>query len=155
MIVSSVSAPIAQYNQAITQDGDSLLHQKNLTGQNASDLSEEEQAQVAKLKKRDQEVRQHERAHLSAAGQYAKGGANFEYQRGPDGVNYAVGGEVSIDTSPVPGDPEATIQKAEAIKRAANAPASPSSQDRNVAAQATAMAMKARIELSKQTGEAY
>ena len=32
------------------------------------------------------------RAHLSAAGAYAHGGASYEYELGPDGKRYAVGG---------------------------------------------------------------
>jgi hypothetical protein len=55
------------------------------------ELSEEEQEVVAELKKRDREVREHEQAHLASAGQYARGGAQFEYQTGPDGHRYAVG----------------------------------------------------------------
>jgi len=154
MNISASPALTAQFNPAQVQQGEYSRQKKSAT-KTDTELTEQEKAEVAKLKKRDQEVRQHERAHLSAAGQYAKGGASYQYQRGPDGVNYAIGGEVSIDTSAVAGDPEATIQKAEQLKRAANAPANPSSQDRNVAAQATAMAIKARIELSRKTGEAY
>jgi hypothetical protein len=75
-----------------------------------------------------------------------RSGASFSYQRGPDGRFYAVGGEVSIDTSPVPGDPQATASKAEQIQRAALAPAQPSGQDRAVAAQAARMAMEARLQ---------
>ena len=67
-------------------------------------------------------MRAHEQAHLAAAGPYANGAPTFEFQTGPDGRQYAVGGEVSIDTSPVPGDPEATVRKAQTVKRAALAP---------------------------------
>lgn len=116
----------------------------------ASDLTEEEQEQVSELKSRDREVRSHEQAHLAAAGPYATGGPSYEYQQGPDGRRYAIGGEVGIDTSPVSGDPEATIQKAQQIRAAAVAPASPSSQDQQVAAAATQMESQARAELSKQ-----
>lgn len=112
-----------------------------------SDPNSEESAQVRKLQARDREVRAHEAAHLSAAGQHARGGATFTYEQGPDGRLYAVGGEVSIDTSPVSGDPEATLAKAEAIQRAALAPASPSSQDQSVAAHAGKMAVEARAEI--------
>ena len=84
-----------------------------------SDLTEEEQEQVSELKSRDREVRAHEQAHLAAAGPYATGGPSYTYQEGPDGRRYAVGGEVGIDTSPVSGDPEATIQKAQQIRAAA------------------------------------
>jgi hypothetical protein len=110
-------------------------------------LTEQERKQVESLKRRDREVRQHEQAHKAAAG--AHGGAPvYEYQRGPDGKRYAVSGHVEIDTSEVEGDPEATIRKMEAISRAARAPAEPSSQDRQVAAQAQQKAREARTELA-------
>ena len=111
--------------------------------------TEEELAEIARLKRRDREVRAHEQAHQAAAGQYA-GAPSFTYQRGPDGKNYAIGGEVSIDTSAIPGDPEATLRKAQQLQRAALAPAEPSSQDQSVAAEAASMAIKARIELARQ-----
>jgi len=118
---------------------------------NGTAESAEEQAEVTKLKQRDSEVRAHEQAHLSAGGQYVTGGPTFEYQTGPDGRRYAVGGEVGIDTSAVPDNPEATIQKMEVVKRAALAPAQPSSQDAGVAASAGSKAEKARQELMKKT----
>ncbi len=62
---------------------------------------------------------------------------------------FAVGGEVSIDTSPVPGDPGATLQKARRIRQAALAPADPSAQDMRVAARASQMALEARAELAR------
>jgi len=97
------------------------------------ELSSEEKKQIAELKARDNEVRAHEAAHVAAGGQYIRSGASYQYQTGPDGGRYAVGGEVSIDTSAVKGDPEATIAKMQVVKRAAAAPASPSGQDRAVA----------------------
>lgn len=118
------------------------------------ELSEEEQEVVDELQARDREVRAHEQAHLAAAGPYAKGGPTYTYEEGPDGQQYAVGGEVSIDTSPVSGDPEATIQKAQVVRAAALAPAEPSAQDRAVAAAATKMEIQARQELrEKETGQ--
>ncbi len=118
-----------------------------------NELSEEEKRQVQELSVRDQEVRAHEMAHVAAAGQYAQGGANFEFQTGPDGKRYAVGGEVSIDTSEVPDNPEATIRKMQVIKRAALAPAQPSGQDRTVAAQASQKEIKARQETQNESSE--
>ncbi|WP_440958277.1 putative metalloprotease CJM1_0395 family protein [Oceanicaulis sp. LC35] len=116
------------------------------------DLSEGEQKQVAELKKRDREVRQHEQAHQAAGGQYASA-PSYEYQKGPDGQQYAVGGEVQIDSSPIAGDPEATIEKMRVVKAAALAPAEPSGQDRKVAAAADAAAQQARAELAAQDRE--
>lgn len=116
-------------------------------------LSPEEEQQVKDLKQRDAEVRQHEQAHLAVAGPYAKGGAKFEYETGPDGKRYAIGGEVGIDTTPVDNDPAATIKKAQTIKKAALAPAEPSDLDYRVAAQATQMELKARQELATEKTE--
>lgn len=113
----------------------------------AGQLTEEEQQVVRELQQRDREVRQHEAAHAAAGGQYA-GSPQFTYQSGPDGRQYAVGGSVSIDTSPVDGDPAATLQKARQIRAAALAPADPSAQDRSVASAAGALERQARAELS-------
>lgn len=114
-------------------------------------LSEADAAQLAKLQARDRAVRQHEMAHLAASGGLATSGASFTYQKGPDGVSYAVGGEVSIDTSPGR-TPEDTIARARQIQAAALAPADPSGQDRAVAAQAAQMEIAARAQLAAQSG---
>ncbi|MCK8119254.1 catalase [Pseudoalteromonas sp. 2CM37A] len=106
-----------------------------------------EQQQIEELKARDTEVRVHEQAHASVGGQYA-GSPSYEYQRGPDGTNYAVGGEVQIDVSEIPGDPQATIDKMQTVRAAALAPAEPSSADRAIAADATQKMAAAQAELS-------
>lgn len=117
------------------------------------ELSDEERQLLKELRARDAEVRAHEQAHLAAAGPYANGAPTFEFQTGPDGRQYAVGGEVSIDSSPVPGDPEATVRKAQTIKRAALAPSDPSAQDRQVAAQAAQLEAQARQQVKAQKAE--
>jgi hypothetical protein len=116
-------------------------------GGEEGELDEEEQAQVAELRQRDQEVRRHEAAHAAAGGQYA-GAPTFSYTKGPDGKQYAVGGEVSIDLSPG-STPEETIRKADQVRAAALAPADPSGQDRAVAAAATQMKLQAQAEAAK------
>ena len=118
-------------------------------GPGTEELTEEEQQKVQELKSRDREVRQHEQAHMAAAGGYARGGPSYEYTTGPDNRRYATGGEVSIDTSRVADDPEATIRKAQVIYRAAIAPAEPSSQDRSVASEAKQMEAEARREMAE------
>jgi hypothetical protein len=112
-----------------------------------------QQRQLQQLKSIDRAVRAHELAHLTVGGRYVVSGANFQYERGSDGRNYAVSGEVSIDTSEVPGDPQATLTKAQVVLRAALAPANPSAQDRTVAAQATSMIQQARVDLIQQSGQ--
>ena len=108
----------------------------------------QEQLEIAELASRDREVRAHEQAHAAVGGAYA-GAPTYTYSRGPDGKRYAIGGEVSIDSSPIPNDPEATLRKMELVQRAALAPAEPSAQDRRVAAQAAAQATQARAELAQ------
>lgn len=108
-------------------------------------LSEEEQQQVDKLKARDREVRTHEQAHIAAASGASVSGPSFSYQQGPDGQRYAIGGHVNIDVSPGR-TPEETLRKAQAVERAALAPAEPSGQDQAVAAQARQMALQAMAE---------
>ncbi|MGB4075499.1 putative metalloprotease CJM1_0395 family protein [Pseudomonas sp.] len=123
--------------------------QKDAKGEPSPQQQRLEQLEIAKLVSRDQEVRAHEQAHAAVGGRYA-GAPSYTYDRGPDGKRYAVGGEVSIDTGPVPGDPEATLRKMEVVLRAALAPAEPSAQDRQIAAQAQALMSEARAELAQQ-----
>jgi len=115
-----------------------------------TDLTQQEVEQVTKLRSRDREVRNHEQAHAAAGGSLA-GAPNLDYTTGPDGKRYATSGEVSIDSSPVTGDPQATINKLRQVQSAALAPANPSSQDRKVAAQASSGIQQAQVELNLQT----
>lgn len=126
-----------------------LAGKSNSKSTSTSELSTSEQTEVSKLKSRDAEVRAHEQAHISAGGNLIRGGASYEYTTGPDNKRYAVGGEVSIDSSPVKNDPKATIQKGERVIRAALAPAKPSSQDYSVASSAQQMITSAQMELAR------
>ncbi len=112
------------------------------------ELSQEAQ-EIRALQLRDKEVRSHEAAHAAAGGQYA-GSPSFSYTKGADGRSYVTDGEVSIDVAAVPGDPEATLQKANQVRAAALAPAQPSSQDMKVAQKAQVMATKARQKLAEE-----
>lgn len=109
-------------------------------------LSPEAQSQLRELRQRDAEVRSHEQAHLAAGGPHVTGGASYTYQKGPDGRQYAIGGQVSIDASAVPGDPEATKEKARQVRRAALAPGAPSGQDQQVAIKAARLEAEAAQE---------
>lgn len=145
MNISSVGhsfVPQTYVNPAEQDEADKFGHQQS---QAEAALSLEQIKELEQLKARDREVRAHEMAHLAAAGGLAMSGASFTYQRGADGVNYAVGGEVKIDTSSG-STPEETIRKAQTIRAAALAPAEPSGQDFAVAAKAAQMAAEARAE---------
>jgi len=116
------------------------------------DLSAEERQAVNDLRSRDTEVKAHEAAHMAAGGGIVQGGASYQYQSGPDGKMYAVGGEVQIDVSPE-NTPEATIRKMQQIRQAALAPSQPSGTDRAVAAQASQIEAQARVEKLEKAAE--
>jgi hypothetical protein len=157
------------YEKPTPQTGQQLDNQNNTAQDNGEDPSagkesaeqkqqeqqqekqQAEQQQVTELKQRDIEVRAHEHAHASIGGQYA-GTPQYEYTRGPDGQQYAVGGEVSIDVSKA-STPEETIRKAQQVKAAALAPAQPSAQDLRVATEATQIALEARTQIANEKAE--
>ena len=116
-------------------------------------MMQSEQQMLRDLRARDREVRAHEAAHMAAGGSLVRGGPSYTYQQGPDGRAYAIGGEVKLDVSGVPSDPEATLDKADQIRAAALAPANPSPQDLRVAANANQLAARARIDIAVQRRE--
>lgn len=151
----SPSAPISQAEPSVQTNAVTPKENKPDKPQPTSDsirkptgeaLSKAEMTLLRELQKADRSVRAHEMAHLAAAGGYAKGGASFSYQRGPDGQNYAIGGEVQVDTSKE-NSPAANISKMQIIRQAALAPADPSPQDQAVAAQATLQIAESSKEL--------
>lgn len=106
------------------------------------ELSEDEQRQVEELQRRDQEVRAHEQAHVAAGARNLR----YDYQAGPDGRSYAVGGSCDIDMTYASDDPDAKMSEAARMRAAALAPAEPSSQDLSVAAKATRAEAEATAE---------
>ena len=139
------SRPLASGGTLLAAQQQDTPAGSNAAAKAPADLSEEEKAQVAKLKAIDAKVRAHERAHAAVGGQYA-GAPSYGYTRGPDGQMYATSGEVSIDIS-AENDPEATLQKAAQVAAAALAPADPSGADRAVAAAAQALRLEALAQI--------
>jgi hypothetical protein len=151
-----------QSSQSQQADGQNALAKDNADDHSAgkenaeSRQQEQQQAQAEQkeledLKQRDIEVRSHENAHASIGGQYS-GAPQYEYETGPDGRRYAVGGEVSIDIS-TESTPEETIRKMQQVKAAALSPAEPSPQDLRVATEATQKAVEARNEIINEKAE--
>ena len=140
---------IQQRQQGDAQQNPEQSEKQQEAKQEAQAAQQEQQdaEQIKELKARDTEVRIHEQAHASVGGQYA-GSPSYEYQRGPDGTNYAVGGEVQIDVAEIEGDPQATIEKMQTVRAAALAPAEPSGADRAIAADATQKLAAAQAELA-------
>jgi hypothetical protein len=101
---------------------------------------------IRELKQIEREVVSHEAAHQAAGGRFA-GAVSYTYTQGPDGHAYITGGEVPIHVPPS-SDPEQAVRDMEQVQRAALAPASPSGQDRSVAAQAAAAAAQARQQIA-------
>lgn len=136
--------------EALAKNGQK--HSNSNTLAKDQDISPEEEQVVKDLKRRDTEVKAHEAAHMAAGSGIVQGGASYEYQSGPDGKMYAVGGEVKIDVS-AESTPEATIKKMQQVRAAALAPAQPSGTDRAVAAQASQIEAQARIEKMQENKE--
>lgn len=116
-------------------------------------LTPEEKRIVAELQRIDQAVRAHEQAHLQAGHGVVTSAANFTYTYGPDGRQYAVAGEVGIDTAPE-AKPEANIDKGVRIQAAALAPKDPSPQDHRVASIGSQLEAQGRSDLATQQAEA-
>jgi len=136
----------------VGKDGDDNPELK-LIGPNVGDVNAREAAKLRQLEARDQDVHAHERAHAGAGGRWMHGGPKYQFVTGPDGKQYALGGESRIDLSPVADDPVGTIQKMQQVRRAAMAPLQPSSQDRLIARQAAMLEVQAREMLQVSSSE--
>lgn len=147
-VVSLSSQGIQAASRAQTEISGRPAAQKTVSPSARAD----EDQQLKQLQQTDRAVRAHEQAHIAAGGGLVRGSASFTYKTGPDGKQYVVGGEVSIDTSPGR-TPEESIKKARTIRAAALAPADPSPQDRAIAAQATRIEAEARQQIAAQHDE--
>lgn len=117
--------------------------------QSKKDKAEDKKdSQVRELENIQREVIAHEQAHKAAAGELG-GGISYTYTEGPDGKSYITGGEVPIKLKQG-STPEETLRNMQKVQAAANAPADPSGQDRQVAAKAAAMAAKAQSEIIRE-----
>ncbi len=116
-------------------------------GGRRTELTLEQLQLVEALRARDVEVRAHEAAHQAAGGGSA-GAASFTFQTGPDGKQYAIGGEVPISIG-TGSTPQQRIANAQLVRAAAMAPVNPSTQDMRVASRASQIEAAARRELSE------
>lgn len=114
----------------------------------AAELDAAEAAQVRELAATSRKVQAHEAAHAAVGGTLA-GSKSFSYVTGPDGIRYAVAGEVGIEFGQSADNPELTMRNALQLRAAALAPADPSPQDLHVAAQASQIVQKAQQGLVK------
>ena len=112
-------------------------------------LTPEQQRIVQELQQIDHSVRAHEQAHLAAGREVITSAANFTYTYGPDGKQYAVGGEVGIDTS-AESKPQDNIDKGRLIQKVALAPRDPSPQDYRVASIGSQLEARGRSDLMRE-----
>ena len=140
------SQEVSEKNTDDAAQADETNESRESSGKSSETIFAEQQ-EVKSLKRRDQEVRSHELAHAAVGGAYT-GAPNYSFSVGPDGKKYAVSGEVSVDLSPIDGNPSATIAKMQKVHSAALAPANPSIQDTRVAASAAKLIAQAQSELA-------
>ncbi|MCC2617020.1 hypothetical protein LJ739_12275 [Aestuariibacter halophilus] len=145
--------PTARDGDPLAKDNgeDPSAGRENAESRQEQQQAQREQREIDDLKQRDQEVRAHEQAHAARGGEHA-GAPKYEFETGPDGKRYAVGGEVSIDISEE-GSPEETLRKMQQVRSAALAPAEPSPQDLRVASEANQRAIEARKEIASEQAE--
>ena len=83
-----------------------------------------------KFKNKDSEVKTHEQTH--ASGTTTTSAINYNYQVGPDGKLYAIGGSVRFDTS-IPKDPQSAKVKMDQLQSASSSVSSLSGADASIA----------------------
>ena len=98
---------------------------------------------LEKFKSSDANIRGHEQLHSSLTATTSP--IQYNYQQGPDGKMYAVGGHVRLDTS-IPDDPKAAMAKLDKIAKSATANNDMSGADASIAI--GAKLMKMRLSLS-------
>jgi len=86
-----------------------------------------------KLKQSDSEIRKHEQSHASLGNTTSP--ISYNYQAGPDGKLYAVGGSVRLETS-IPDDPKQASYKLDRIAKASSGVVDPSGADAQITIQA-------------------
>lgn len=97
-----------------------------------------------KFRNMDAKVRMHEQTHASLSNTTSP--IQYNYQMGPDGKMYAVGGSVRLDTS-MPSDPKAAMNKLDSIiNSSTSSGSSMSGADSSIAISANLMKMKLQIQ---------
>lgn len=96
-----------------------------------------------KFRNMDSKIRMHEQTHASLSNTTAP--IQYNYQMGPDGKMYAVGGSVRLDTS-MPTDSKAALNKLDSIINSSTSSGSNmSSADSNITISANLMKMKLQM----------
>jgi hypothetical protein len=87
---------------------------------------------LSKFKNQDSIMRTHEQTHASIG--HTTSPISYNYQEGPDGKLYVVGGHVRMDTS-IPSDPKSAAFKLDMLLKAASGPTHLSNSDATIGTQ--------------------
>lgn len=110
---------------------------------------QKEQQKQALINKNYNEIYAHEAAHKAAGGALA---GSIVIEKNADGI--PVGGHVNIKMPSLdPNNPDKTIKDANTVIKSAMAPSDPSSQDYNVAHQASSIKMRAEAIKNENQGK--
>ncbi|WP_404421794.1 putative metalloprotease CJM1_0395 family protein [Thalassospira australica] len=132
----AVASGVSRSEYRAAREASDEQAESNSTGpKNPADLSAAEKADIARLQARDSAVKQEEKAHAAAAGPYGSA-PQYEYQIGPDGKAYAIGGHVDVGVS-LSGSAEDTDRALATLQNAALAPNAPSGADMSAFRQAS------------------
>jgi len=132
---AKLSTKYAELNKLEKKDELSSIRAKDYIETNAFDKNYDEvdfARVLAKFKNHDSEIKTHEQAHASIG--HTTSPISYNYQEGPDGKMYVVGGSVRMDTS-IPDDPKSAAFKLDMLSKAASGPTHLSGADGAIATQ--------------------
>lgn len=110
--------------------------------------SERVNAQVQRMRVQEREVRRTQVMKAAVGGAFA-GDSTYQFALGPDGRRYIVGGDVSLDVSPVENNPRATISKMQRVRAAAGVSVQRTQNDRVATFMSVRTEGSARSQLAK------
>lgn len=110
--------------------------------------SERVNAQVQRMRVQEREVRRTQVMKAAVGGAFA-GDSTYQFALGPDGRRYIVGGDVSLDVSPVENNPRATISKMQRVRAAAGLSVQRTQNDRVATFMSVRTEGSARSQLAK------
>jgi len=134
-LYAKLSSKYEQLNKLEKKDEIESIRKKDYIETNSLNKNYDEQdfsRVLEKFRNKDAEIRTHEQAHASIG--HTTTPISYNYQEGPDGKMYAVGGSVRLETS-IPDDPKAAAFKLDMLQKAASGPSNLSGADGAIATQ--------------------
>ena len=134
-VYSQLSSKYAQLEKIDKQDQVEATTKKDYIEESSKAQNHDQkdfQRVLDKFKKTDADIKSHEQIHASIG--QTTSPISYNYQEGPDGKMYAIGGQVRLDTS-IPSDPKAAAFKLDMIEKAAAGPMNSSGADSSIVSQ--------------------